>query len=382
MNNKEINIIAMYLPQFHPVKENDEIWGKGFTEWTNVASAKPLFRNHYQPQIPSELGFYDLRMDEIRDEQAALADQYGIYGFCYWNYWFGGGKTILDMPLERLISTKHPNFPFCVAWANHSWTTSTWNNVKRNKSTHVFLEQQYLGRDDYKKYFLKLLPAFQDERYIRVNGRLLFTIFDPASIPSEELKAFFDVFSEFAARYGLGEFCFVGRLETVGKIALQHNDYEDIDERIDYMISLGFNKVWTNGMRRAQIKSRGKLNFLLKRIQTNLLDGGALDIYKYEDIIKYLYTEQDKRNDVYPMIIPRWDKTPRQGRKATIYTGSTPALFEKHLNDCISIIGGKSENDRIAFLQAWNEWGEGNYLEPDIKYGRQYLEVIKRALNS
>ena len=141
-------VIAYYLPQFHPTKINDKYWGKGFTEWTNVTKAKPQYRGHYQPQIPADLGFYDLRLPEIRQAQADMARENGVEGFMYWNYWFGNGKKILEMPIEELMRTAKPDFPFCVGWANHDWSNKTWQKTKRFTKDTVFLKQEYLGKQD------------------------------------------------------------------------------------------------------------------------------------------------------------------------------------------------------------------------------------------
>jgi hypothetical protein len=376
-------VIAFYLPQFHPVKENDEIWGKGFTEWTNVAKAKPQFKGHYQPQIPSDLGFYDLRMEEIRIAQADMAKEYGVEGFCYWHYWFGNGKRILEMPFQKIVESGKPDFPFCLAWANHSWSTKTWNDAKKTGEDIEFLKQEYLGVEDYTMHFNAVLPAFLDNRYIKVDNKPLFAIFDPKSIPDGELKSFIDTWNMLAKNNGLAGIYFVGRVESVAKL----ND-ADVKERlkgkyVDYYkhyMNLGFDAIWTNNMRKAEIESIGFRRLWIKRALYHGLKIRKLSIYAYKDIIKHLFTDADKQENIYPMIIPRWDKTPRQGNRSTIYEGSTPELFKRHVIDALSIINEKKPEHQILFLQAWNEWGEGNYMEPDIKFGRGYLEALKSAM--
>ena len=169
-------VIAFYLPQFHPVKENDMWYGKGFTEWTNVAKARPLFKGHYQPHIPADLGFYDLRLPEVRQEQARMAQEYGVTAFCYWNYWFGNGKQLLEMPIWEVYKDHSITLPFCLAWANHSWEKKMWDKKGNNQ---LLMEQQYLGIEDYKKYFYTMLPLFKDERYFRVGDKLFFLIYSP-----------------------------------------------------------------------------------------------------------------------------------------------------------------------------------------------------------
>ena len=171
-------VIAFYLPQYHPVPENDKYWGKGFTEWRNVAKAKPLFPGHYEPRIPADLGFYDLRIPEIREQQAELAREAGVEGFCYWHYWFGNGEEVLQRPFDEVVASGNPDFPFCVGWANHSWTTKTWTKTKSAAKDTCIFEQKYPGVEDYRVHFYRLLDAFKDRRYIKVEGRLLFVIFN------------------------------------------------------------------------------------------------------------------------------------------------------------------------------------------------------------
>ena len=195
-------VIAFYLPQFHPIPENDKWWGKGFTEWTNVAKAKPLFRGHYQPRIPADLGFYDLRVPEVREQQAQLAREAGIEGFCYWHYWFGNGKQLLERPFNEVLVSGKPDFPFCLGWANHSWTTGTWT---RGGDAQMIAEQTYPGKNDYLSHFQYALRAFQDERYITVDGKPLFVIFDPYALPQD----FIPYWRELAEQAGLKGIHFV-----------------------------------------------------------------------------------------------------------------------------------------------------------------------------
>ena len=379
----DARVIALYLPQFHPVKENDEIWGKGFTEWTNVANAKKQFRGHYQPQIPSELGFYDLRMEETRIAQAVLAEEYGIEGFCYWHYWFGNGKRVLEMPFEKVLKSGKPDFPFCLAWANHSWSTKTWNDVNKSGTEIEFLKQEYLGEEDYIAHFEAVLPAFKDSRYITVEGKPLFAIFEPRTIPENELKKMINLWNKLAHENGLKGIHFVARIESVAQLS-----DKDVKKRlkggyVDYYnhyLKMGFDAIWSNNMRKAEVETVGFSKLWIKRAIYHGLKIRTLNRFKYKNIIEHLFTEADKTENIYPMIIPRWDKTPRQGNRAVIYSGSTPALFKNHVKQALNVIKNKSKENKILFLQAWNEWGEGNYMEPDIKYGRGYLEALKEAL--
>ena len=185
--DSKVRLIAFYFPQFHPIPENDKWWGKGFTEWTNVAKAKPLFRGHYQPHVPADLGFYDLRLPEIRQQQADMAREAGIEGFCYWHYWMGGGRLLLERPFQEVLKTGAPDFPFCLGWANHSWTTKTWEKGKSFTSESMIFEQLYPGVEDYINHFFDVLPAFKDKRYITVDNKPLFVVFDPESFNDSKL---------------------------------------------------------------------------------------------------------------------------------------------------------------------------------------------------
>ncbi|MBR1455274.1 MAG: glycoside hydrolase family 99-like domain-containing protein, partial [Lachnospiraceae bacterium] len=195
---KKARVIAFYLPQFHPTPENDKFWGKGFTEWTNVAKAKPLFKGHHQPHIPADLGFYDLRMPEVRDAQAKLARDAGIEGFCYWHYWFGNGKQFLQKIFDEVVESGKPDFPFCVGWANHSWNNKNWVNTPTFSKDYYIAEQTYPGAEDNEKHFYSLLKAFKDPRYIKVDGKLLFYIFAPLKFPN--VSAFISQWNELAKK--------------------------------------------------------------------------------------------------------------------------------------------------------------------------------------
>lgn len=377
-------VIAFYLPQFHPIKENDEIWGRGFTEWTNVAKAKPQYKGHYQPQIPSELGFYDLRMESTRIAQAELAKEYGIEGFCYWHYWFGNGKRILEMPFQKVVESGKPDYPFCLAWANHSWSTKTWNDANKSGEDVEFLKQEYLGIQDYTDHFNAILPAFLDKRYIKVDEKPLFVIFEPSFIPESELILFMQTWNKLARINGLKGIYFVGRAESIAK--LSDSDVKDRlnGKYVDYYnhyLKIGFDAIWSNNMRKAEIETKGFFHLWLTRVLYHGLNIRSLNKYPYKDIIKHLFTDADKNENVFPMLIPRWDKTPRQGKRATIYSESTPTLFREHVKAGLKIVKNKKPEHQILFLQAWNEWGEGNYMEPDIKFGRAYLEAFKSALD-
>ena len=371
-------VIAFYLPQFHPVKENDEIWGKGFTEWTNVANAKPLFRGHYQPQIPADLGFYDLRMPEIREEQAEMAKECGIEGFCYWHYWFGNGRRILERPFEEVLKSGTPNFPFCLGWANHSWSNKTWQKSKGLAKDIVFIKQEYPGEQDYIQHFYTVLPAFKDKRYICVDGKPLFLVFDPEAIPDTEL--FINTWNRLAKENNLKGIYFVARVPGFRAKDILNNDSNTVTNNFNYFLNVGYNGINADMQRYAETKVAGKF-FKISSFVRKKLFGSSLKKYDYKKIMKAMIVPEIQREDVFPQIIPRLDRTPRSGKDARIYANNNPALFKDSIKEVLDNIKEKPFEKRIVFLQAWNEWGEGNYMEPDLKYGKKFLTALKEELD-
>jgi len=367
MKNVQARVIAYYLPQFHPIPENDKWWGKGFTEWTNVGKAKPLFKGHYQPRVPADLGYYDLRMPEIREAQAELARNAGIEGFMYWHYWFGNGRRVLERPFNEVLQSGKPDFPFCLGWANHSWTNHGWNSSTQWQKKSYIIEQSYPGEKDIIEHFYCVLPAFQDYRYLSVNKKPIFLIYDPLSLPNS--KQFIDSWQELANKNGLAGIHFVGLAS--GWI----NNYQKV-------LDLGFNAINTNGQWHAESIVKGKYIKLIEHKIISKFGGLMLDKYRYSEIIKYLYSEFDKKTQAYPTIIPQWDRSARSGRRASIYHGSTPKLFAQHLSEALNLLKNKDFEHRILFLKSWNEWAEGNYIEPDIVFGQDYLHKLKESLIS
>lgn len=372
-------VIAYYLPQFHPTKINDKYWGKGFTEWTNVTKAKPQYRGHYQPQIPADLGFYDLRLPEIRQAQADMARENGVEGFMYWNYWFGNGKKILEMPIEELMRTAKPDFPFCVGWANHDWSNKTWQKTKRFTKDTVFLKQEYLGKQDYTDYFYYLLPMFRDHRYIKVDEKPLFYVFDPDSCP--DMKEFIQLWQHLAEKNGIPGIHFVARADSIGKAdeIYKKNFMNEVKARYDRYIDMGFDAVSSMNFRRAEILATGFFKKTIRNIRRKIF-GYALNSHDYMKLTEHYYTDEDKLDYVYPQITPRKDKTPRAGKNALVYTGSTPEKFRIAIKMALEKIKDKDDEHKILFLNSWNEWGEGSYMEPDIVWGHQYLDVLREEI--
>ena len=372
-------VIAYYLPQFHPTKINDKYWGKGFTEWTNVTKAKPQYRGHYQPQIPADLGFYDLRLPEIRQAQADMARENGVEGFMYWNYWFGNGKKILEMPIEELMRTAKPDFPFCVGWANHDWSNKTWQKTKRFTKDTVFLKQEYLGKQDYTDYFYYLLPMFRDHRYIKVDEKPLFYVFDPDSCP--DMKEFIQLWQHLAEKNGIPGIHFVARADSIGKAdeIYKKNFMNEVKARYDRYIDMGFDAVSSMNFRRAEILATVFFKKIIRNIRRKIF-GYALNSHDYMKLTEHYYTDEDKLDYVYPQITPRKDKTPRAGKNALVYTGSTPEKFRIAIKMALEKIKDKDDEHKILFLNSWNEWGEGSYMEPDIVWGHQYLDVLREEI--
>jgi lipopolysaccharide biosynthesis protein len=346
--------IAFYLPQFHPIPENDEWWGKGFTEWTNVAKAKPLFRGHYQPRVPADLGFYDLRVPETRIAQAELARQHGIEAFCYWHYWFAG-RRILDRPFNEVLKGGEPDFPFCIAWANMTWT-GIWHGAP----DRVLIEQAYPGQRDYEAHFNALLPAFRDRRYVRVDGKPLFCVYKPRDLPNA--KAFSDLWRELAHRAGLGGLFLVGE---AGWPWIPQDHGFDASVTVALPELGGWAPWWQPLKRLAWYRRR----FL--KLPT---------IYRYADVLDQLLEPAPPNVVTYPAVMPNWDNTPRSGANGLVLHDSTPALFREHLRQALTRVESYPWERRLLFIKSWNEWAEGNHLEPDLRFGHGYLEVLRDEL--
>ena len=377
---KKARGIAMYLPQYHPIPENDAWWGKGFTEWYNVAKSKPLFKGHYQPKIPTELGFYDLRMPEIREQQAELARYAGIEGFMYWHYWFGGGRQLLERPFNEVLNSGKPNFPFCLGWANHTWTSKTWNKEKNKSIPSILMEQTYPGIEDYKLHFYSVLPAFKDPRYITVDGKPFFLIWNPLGF--KNVSSFINCWQNLAKENGLNGIHFVG-IASSGNFKNQDRKYivgelSKAKDNFKAVLNMGFDAVCSNGMTKANVSVQG-LSMTYLRHLLNHVYKGKITRLDQDKINRYLFCEEDRWENVYPTIVPNFDRTPRTNRDI-VYVNSTPKVFKKSIENCLSYLEQKEEEHKIIILKSWNEWGEGNYVEPDIKYGRGYLDALRETI--
>lgn len=342
---RRVRVIAFYLPQFHPVPENDLWWGKGFTEWTNVGKAQQLYEGHYQPHVPADLGYYDLRVPEVRQAQADMARQYGVEAFCYWHYWFAG-KRLLERPFNEVIQSGKPDFPFCLGWANQ-----TWSGIWHGAPDRILIEQTYPGLQDYKAHFEALLPAFCDHRYLKIGGKLMFLIYAPQNLP--DARQFTDYWQELAYSAGLPGFHFVAH-------GVQNPAIFGCQTCVDNapfatMQAPELSVVTRSGQKPPRV-------------------------YRYEDLVAHLKGLRPASIE-HPLVVPNWDNTPRSGANGLVLHGSTPELFGEMLDDAVAKAEQHPDPDRrIVFVKAWNEWAEGNYLEPDIVYGHRYLEVLRERI--
>lgn len=358
-------VIAFYLPQYHPFKENDEWWGKGFTEWTNVVKAKPLFIGHYQPKLPADLGFYDLRVPDVREEQARLAREAGIEGFCYWHYWFNGHE-LMERPFWEVVESGKPNFPFCIGWANETWKSKLWNkDGSLAEGTKVLIEQTYSEADDI-AHFYRMLPAFRDRRYICVDGKPLVFIHQGLDLPEHTIR----IWNRLAKENGLDGIHFVGRIRTA----------KNCQKAKEILLHRGFDAVTV-----ARLGASSILETIFQKIIRKSWQffryNGCCHLISYRKELKTLCDPLfDASDDVYPGLYPNWDHSPRSGRNGFIIVGSTPELFRVHVNQVLDTVSRKQMEHRVVFVKSWNEWGEGNYLEPDQKFGKGYLNVLAETL--
>lgn len=367
-----MKVIAFYLPQFHPIPENDAWWGKGFTEWTNVAKAKPLFDGHYQPHVPADLGFYDLRLEETRVAQAELAKEHGIAGFCYYHYYFNG-KLLLERPFNEVLASGRPDFPFCLCWANENWTRR-WDG----------LELDILAGQNYSDYDPALhadwmLHAFRDQRYIKVNGRPLFLVYRADHIPGVDqvLRIWRNQVekSGFAPPY----IC-----------AVKNNQYTLSDSDT---IKAGFDAIveFQPNPKDLQGTATNLKKVTMIRWFNNIIDKLHLSkiLAKKSDWVEYDYARIVERvaqkptpvHKTFPCVFPSWDNASRRRFGITVIQNSNPSLYGKWLADALSRVDEYGSDEQIVFINAWNEWAEGCHLEPDLRNGRKFLEMTREVVS-
>jgi len=365
--------IAFYLPQFHPIPENDEWWGAGFTEWTNVVTGKPRFDGHYQPHLPADLGFYDLRVPETRQAQADLARAAGIEAFCYYHYWFHG-KRLLGGPIDAVLASGSPDFPFCFCWANESWSRA-WSGREHD----VLMAQGYDDADD-AAHIAWLIEAFRDPRYLRVNGRPLFLIYKPESLP--DAPRLLARWRSVCREEGVAEpyICSVrtgfSKLDTPGLRALGFDGVVEFEPNRMHLP--------------ASKNTTGKLVSMLQRLlpaswydalrNSRVLGNRELNtIVNYEAYVEGYLARPPLAPTTYPVVFPSWDNAARR-TSATIIENHDPAQYKRWLEEVVSRVAGRDPDERIVFINAWNEWAEGCHLEPDQRHGHAFLDATAAAL--
>lgn len=345
-----VRTLAFHLPQFHPVPENDEWWGKGFTEWTNTAKARSFFRGHYQPHVPADLGFYDLRLAETREAQAALASSYGLHGFVYWHYWFAG-RRILQRPVDEILESGAPDFGFALAWANQ-----TWSGVWHGAPNRILIEQTYPGPEDDRAHFDHLLPAFTDPRYVTVDRKPLFYVFRPEQLPNA--AEFVDRWQRMAHEAGLPGLYLVAEMSDLLGRGIVFPD----------PFSAGFDAAVHV---RIPVENHG-WPWLRMRLRRKL---GQPEVLPYTKRPVARPPSSPER-PVLPCVYPNWDNTPRSGTRGLVAHDSTPEKFRLHVRDAVERMHQQPPQQRLLFVKSWNEWAEGNHLEPDLRWGHDYLRVL------
>lgn len=375
---KQMRPIAIHLPQFHPIPENDKSWGKGFTEWTNVTKAKPLFKGHYQPHLPADMGFYDLRLAETRQAQADLAREYGIYGFCYYHYWFTG-KRVLERPVEEILKSGKPDFPFMLCWANENWTRK-WDGG----SKEIILKQDYSLQDDL-NHIRYLIPFFKDPRYIRVKGQPVFCIYRSSLIPN--INETINLWRDECKKEGID--LYLCRFETSGDFGKSFVD-KGFDAGVDFQplsytlaqyrdhVSAKMIKGLKYRLLYRYYRLMGK-QWKIKELKYKLLR--LIDYNDYVDFLKQNY-KHDFNYSFFPGVTPSWDNSARNKLNPFIMLNANPEKFKEWLSFHVENFKPRSADENFIFINAWNEWAEGNHLEPCQKWGRKYLEVTKEVIEN
>ena len=363
MKLNKIRSIAFYLPQYHPIPENDQWWGRGFTEWRNVTKAAPLFTGHYQPHLPADLGFYDLRLSEILEEQAEMAGEYGIHGFMFYHYWFNG-RRILETPINNYLKNQKPDFPFCLCWANENWSRN-WDG----QTNDVLLKQEYGPDDDIHHMQYLCRNVFSDNRYIKINGKPIFAVYRTESFP--DIKKTAEIWRNIAIKEGFPDLylirveSFIGGIDPVS---------------IGFDASIEFQPDWNNLPRRLRPSFSDKFisffNNSIPALESN-------HVFLYKDLIKAALSKPAPTYKRFPGITPMWDNTSRRKNNSYIFHDSHPELFSQWLEEIINRFKPFSQEENFIFINAWNEWAEGCHLEPCLKWANGYLKAVQnKVLNN
>jgi lipopolysaccharide biosynthesis protein len=356
-NSPSVRPIAIYLPQFHPTPENDEWWGKGFTEWTNVTKAEPLYTGHYQPRLPADLGFCDLRVPETREAQVQLAKEYGIQGFCYYHYWFNG-KRILQRPIDEILASKQPDFPFMLCWANETWSRRWLGEEKE-----VLISQTYSEKDDVNHINWLYDTVFGDERYIKVHGRPAFIIYRPHDLPDHQKTL--ALFKQIARERDQPEPFMIG--------SNSHGDdyLTGFDHVLNFEPQLGLlPDAFADGPSTTKQQRNKKFN----------IKSAELKVYDYGEV-KRIMAERKFGYKYLPCVFVGWDNTARRGKNGIIIHGQNTADFKQSLLRAKEMVQEYPADEQLVFINAWNEWAEGNHLEPCTAYGRTFLDTVKEVFH-
>lgn len=370
MSKYKIKPIAIYLPQFHPIPENDKWWGKGFTEWTNVTKAKPRFQNHYQPHLPADLGFYDLRLEEARLAQEEMAKTYGIHGFCYYHYWFNG-KRLLETPLDRKLNNPKEALPFMMCWANENWTR-TWDGAEQQ----ILMKQEYSFEDDI-AHIDHLIPYFKDERYIKVNGKPVFIIYRPKLFP--DIEKTISIWRKAVQAAGFPDL-YIGF--AYNKFYSFTPSEKGFDFGFQFQPNFGSQSSGipydATKMKMLKYKLKVLLGYRIKKRLGLKLE--VLNCYHGYSTFRDIQIKLGYKENVYPGITPMWDNSARKKENNFILHNSTPEKYKKWLSHIKENYPWETVPENFLFINAWNEWAEGNHLEPCQKWGTTYLEVTKEVL--
>lgn len=359
--------IALYLPQYHPIPENDEWWGKDFTEWTNVRKAKSLFKNHYQPHVPGELGYYDLRSSpETMEKQATLAKEHGIHGFCYYHYWFNG-KLLLETPLKHMLSSGQPDMPFCLCWANENWTRR-WDG----QDQHVLIEQQY-SLDDDREHIRYLIDFFKDKRYITINGNPVLLVYRSELHP--DIINATEIWREEVLKAGFNGLYLI-RVENFMR------DIDPATHGFDAGMEFAPDMSKSGGK---YYKKKNIISYGLSKClhNCNIRKFGYIEnkVFSYDRLVDNMLNRPSVPYKRFRSVCPSWDNSARRKSGASILIGSTPDKFKTWVHEIAECTSDAFEGDeQVFFINAWNEWGEGCHLEPDQRHGLAYLQAFKDGL--
>jgi len=349
---KDVKLIAFYLPQFYPFHENNEWWGEGFTEWSQVVSAKPLFEGHYQPRLPADLGFYDLRLQEVRKKQENLAKEYGIYGFCYYYYWFSG-RILMDEITRDILESGVPDLPFCLCWANEPWSRR-WDG-----SDQEVLMPQPHDLDTDERFIVDIMPYLKDPRYIKVNNKPMVIVYNIGRLPDP--KKLFESWRQIAKAEGFPDLHIV-MAETFGIS-------EPYKYGCDAAVEFPPHKVVSPEISKKVLTDKKETDFQ-----------GA--IYDYREVVATEILKNSPGYIIYRTLMTGWDNSPRRGQSAHIFHYASPEYYEIWLRNLVDYTKKHlPEEHRFIFINAWNEWAEGTYLEPDKQYGKTYLQATKKAIH-